>query len=143
LGDKITAMKKSLFLLLVLVCTVSVYTAAQQSPAPDSLKEYTGKYVFPEGSAVEEVNVTLDNGALFASSVSGSSELRKLEKDVFEVVSYAGRAIFRRNGDAKITGVRIEIDTLILEGTREEKTSPAGKLHNENAPADKRLRDKR
>jgi hypothetical protein len=117
-------MKKNLLFLLGFMFSVVIY--AQQAPAADSLKEYTGRYIFPEGSAVTEVNVTIENGGLYATAATGSSELRKLEKDVFEVVAYSGRAIFKRNADAKLSGVRIEIDDLILEGTKEEKASLVG-----------------
>ena len=68
--------------------------SAQQTPQPDSLKEYTGKYKFPEGSVVTEVTVTIENGALYATSVMGNSELKKIEKDVFEIVSFSGKAFF-------------------------------------------------
>jgi hypothetical protein len=129
LRSKIIAMKKNLLFLFSLVFCTVMY--AQQPPATDSLKEYTGRYVFPEGSAVTEVNVTIENGSLYATAATGSSELRKLDKDIFEVVAYSGRAIFKRNADAKLSGVRIEIDDLILEGTKEDKTGQAGKATKE------------
>ena len=92
---------------------------AQQAPSTDSLQEYTGKYKFPEGSVVTEVTVTIENGILFAASVMGSSELKKIEKDIFEIVAYAGKATFKRNEEAKLNGVKIEVEDLILEGTKE------------------------
>mgnify|MGYP003042712465 CR=1 FL=1 len=92
---------------------------AQQAPSTDSLQEYIGKYKFPEGSVVTEVTVTIENGILFAASVMGSSELRKIEKDIFEIVAYAGKATFKRNEEAKLNGVKIEVEDLILEGTKE------------------------
>ena len=95
--------------------------SAQQTPATDSLKEYTGKYKFPEGSAVPEVTVTIENGVLYATSAAGNSELKKIEKDVFEIVSFSGKAFFKRNEEAKLSGVRIEVEDLILEGTKSEE----------------------
>ncbi|RYG31495.1 MAG: hypothetical protein EOO01_35330 [Chitinophagaceae bacterium] len=58
--------------------------------------------------------------------------MEKLEKDVFEVVAYSGRAIFKRNGDAKLTGVRIEIEDLILEGTKDEKAAKVTEASKES-----------
>lgn len=110
-------MKKLLLFLLAVSGITAIH--AQQSPAADSLQEYTGKYKFPEGSVVTEVTVSIENGGLFAVSVMGSSELKRIEKDLFEVVAYAGRAIFKRNEESKLTGVRIEVEDLILEGTKE------------------------
>lgn len=95
--------------------------SSQQLPQADSLKEYTGKYKFPEGSAVPEVIVTIENGVLYATSAAGNSELKKIEKDVFEIVSFSGKAFFKRNEEAKLNGVRIEVEDLILEGKKSEE----------------------
>ena len=110
------------YYLLLLSITAFTVLNAQQAPA-DSLQEYTGKYKFPEGSAVTEVIVTFENGILSASSSQGSSELKKIDKDIFEVVAYSGKATFKRNEQAKLKGVVIEIEDLILEGTKEESSS--------------------
>ena len=111
-------MKK--FFLFFLATTFVVTLHAQQAPPTDStLQEYTGKYKFPEGSVVTEVTVSIENGLLFAVSVMGSSELKRIEKDIFEVVAYAGKATFKRNEEAKLSGIRIEVEDLILEGTKE------------------------
>ncbi len=109
---------KKLFLFLFAITGI-ITLNAQQNPQTDSLKEYTGRYKFPEGSAVTEVNITIENGLLFAGSAAGSSELKRIEKDLFEVVAYAGKAIFKRNEEGKLVGVRIEVEDLILEGTKE------------------------
>ena len=109
-------------LVLSFFAMVSLFiVSAQQTPQMDSLKEYTGKYKFPEGSAVQEVIVTIENGVLYASSTAGNSELKKIEKDIFEIVAFSGKAFFKRNSDAKLSGVRIEVEDLILEGTKSEE----------------------
>ena len=110
------------FFLLLFAITGFVTLNAQQAPT-DSLQEYIGKYKFPEGSAVTEVTVALENGVLYASSAQGNSELKKIEKDIFEVVAYSGKATFKRDEQAKLKGVTIEIDDLVLEGTKEESSS--------------------
>ena len=111
---------RKLVLSFFAICSV-VIISAQQTPQPDSLKEYTGKYKFPEGSVVTEVTVTIENGGLYASSVMGNSELKKIEKDVFEIVAFAGKAFFKRNETAKLNGIRIEVEDVILEGTKSEE----------------------
>ena len=112
-------MKK--ILLLVFALTGFFMLHAQQTPAADSLKEYTGKYKFPEGSVVAEVIVVLENGILQASSVMGGSALKRIEKDLFEVVAFSGTAQFKRGQEGKINGVKIEVEDLVLEGTRSEE----------------------
>ena len=110
---------KKLFLFFFSIASFSMLHS-QQSPAADSLKEYTGKYKFPEGNPVTEVTVTLENGVLFGSSVMGSSELKRIEKDVFEVVAYSGTATFKRNDESKVNGVKLEVEDLVMEGTKSE-----------------------
>jgi len=116
---------RKIFLLLFAMTGFFVTLNAQEVPKQDSLQEYTGKYKFPEGSVVIEVTVVIENGVLYATSVMGNSELKKIEKDIFEVVAYAGKATFKRNEAAKLNGVKIEVEDLILEGTKEESGSQA------------------
>lgn len=107
------------FFLFFFAITGVITLNAQQASSTDSLQEYTGKYKFPEGSVVTEVTVSIENGILFATSVMGSTELKKIEKDIFEIVAYSGKATFKRNEEAKLNGVKIEVEDLILEGTKE------------------------
>lgn len=102
--------------------------SAGLSAQTDSLQEYTGKYHFPQGSPVSEIRVAMEKGLLQASSALGSSELRKTEnKDVFELVAYAGIAAFSRNEDGKIKSLRILVQDVDMEGVRE--TEPADTIH--------------
>ena len=94
---------------------------AQQTPPADSLKEYTGKYKFPEGSEVTEIKVGIENGILWAYSDKGNSELKKIEKDLFEVVQYTGTATFKRDENGKINGVHVEVGDMIMDGTKSEE----------------------
>lgn len=87
--------------------------------ADTTLHEYTGKFLFPEGSPVREIGVIVENEQLTATSVMGNSELRKTDtKDVFEIVSFAGIATFKRNGDGKITGLLIQVQDVTMEGEK-------------------------
>lgn len=87
-----------------------------------TLQQYTGKYKFPEGSVVTEVTVAIENGVLLANSPMGSSELKKTEADVFEIVAYGGTATFKRT-EGKVSGVQMIVGDIILEGTKAESTS--------------------
>lgn len=104
---------KKLFLSLTFILTVLVINAQS-----DTLQQYTGVYVFPEGSVVPSVDVKLDNGALSMSSAAGNSSLVQLGIDSFSIVEFSGTAIFRRSDDKKINGVYIDAAGYILEGKK-------------------------
>lgn len=106
-------------LLLTVVAVFGFMLANAQTPSADSLTAYTGKYKFAAGSPVELLTVVIDNGVLFGTSDQGSSELKRKEGDVFVVVAYNGLATFKRGSDGKVNAIRIEIDDMVLEGTRE------------------------
>ena len=110
-------MKKLLFL----VITVFVFSCikAQNTPA-DSLKEYTGKYKFPDGTPFTEVTIVFENGTLTATSEAGSSELKRREGDIFDIVAYSGTAIFKRNEEKKVNKVQVQVDDLDVEGDKTE-----------------------
>jgi hypothetical protein len=111
-------MRKLFLLIFASICFVALHA---QTPVNDSLKEYTGKYKFPEGNPVPEVTISIQNGVLFGSSAQGSSELKRIEKDIFEVVAYSGIATFKRNEQAKVVGIKIEVEDTIMEGTKSEE----------------------
>lgn len=98
--------------------SLALLAAAQQD---STLQQYTGKYKFPEGSVVTEVTVALENGVLLANSPMGSSELKKTEADVFEIVAYGGTATFKRT-EGKVSGVQMIVGDIILEGMKSENT---------------------
>ena len=107
-------MRKLLFLALLSV----TFAAHAQT---DSLSQYAGKYTFPEGTIITELSIVVENGTLMANSSQGSSEFRKtVEKDVFEVVEFEGLATFKRNDSGKVVGVKIEVNNMVLDGTKSE-----------------------
>jgi len=105
------------YILLSLIMMISFLTVHAQS---DSLQQYTGTYKFPDGSPVTEITVSLDSTGLYANSAMGSSELKRTERDVFEIVAYAGTATFKRNAENKINAVQILVGDLNMEGTKSE-----------------------
>lgn len=116
-------MKKiTLFISLIIAACFSL-------KAEDSFQQYVGKYKFPQGSLVTEINIILENGALKLTSTMGSTgAIEKPENDKFSLPAYNGTAVFTRNEAKKITGVKIEAKGVLMEGTKEEKdintTSP-------------------
>ncbi len=100
-------------------CVLLVFSAVNAQT--DSLQQYTGKYIFPEGSPVTEIGVVLENGLLTATSAMGNSELKNTAtKDVFEVVAYGGIATFKRSTEGKVNGVQIQVQDINMEGTKTE-----------------------
>jgi hypothetical protein len=114
-------MKKLLLLLFAMSGTLIL--TAQQTPKTDPLAEYIGKYKFPEGSEVTEIRIVVENGSLWAKSDKGDSELKRIEKDTFEVVTYTGTATFKRDEKGKVNGLHIAVGDLIMDGTRTEETN--------------------
>ena len=107
---------KQVFLAFIIVMT-SLVSQAQT----DSLADYTGKYKFPDGSPVTEIGVVIENGILTATSVMGNTELRKTDnKDVFEIVAYGGTATFKRGEDGKVKMMRVQVQDVDMEGTKQE-----------------------
>ncbi|MFC4232360.1 DUF3471 domain-containing protein [Parasediminibacterium paludis] len=108
---------KKLMLLVMLVLGFAVTSLAQQQDT--TLAQYVGKYVFPAGSVVPDVTVTLENGALVMSSSAGSSALDKESEDVYVIVAFQGKAMFKRDTNKKIVGISINAMGYQLEGTKE------------------------
>ncbi|MBC7904395.1 MAG: hypothetical protein H7Y27_13290 [Gemmatimonadaceae bacterium] len=107
-------MKKLLF-----ICAMVIVSAA--ALAQDSTKTiYLGKYKFPAGSVVTEVDVTLVDGNLTMVSTAGTSSLELIKGDTFTVVSFQGIAVFKRDSTGKkITGVHIDAAGYVLDGEKE------------------------
>jgi hypothetical protein len=111
-------MKKIILSLIILLGFTAV-----QAQTDTLLQQFTGKYIFPDGSPVKEIGVIIENGTLTATSVMGNSELRKTDtKDLFEVVAYAGTATFKRNTEGKVNAVTIQVQDVNMEGTKTEET---------------------
>ena len=106
---------RKLFMLSFLVLAAFAVNAQT-----DTLQQYTGKYKFPEGSVVSEINVTVESGVLMAGSVMGNTELKKTEGDVFEIVNFGGTATFKRNTEGKIISVRVQVSDVDMEGAKQE-----------------------
>ncbi|MGF2412053.1 hypothetical protein [Ferruginibacter sp.] len=104
------------------ILIISVFTIFCLSlKAEETLQEYAARYKFPQGSAINEVNVVFENGALTLSSSLGTAAIEKTSDDHFNIPNYKGTAVFVRNAAKKITGIKIEIKGVSFSGNREEK----------------------
>jgi hypothetical protein len=112
-------MKKIIFGLFVLLAFASV------NAQTDSLQQYTGKFVFPDGSPVTEISVVLENGVLTGTSAMGNSEFKKIQGDEFEIVAYGGIATYKRDKEGKINALRVQVQDIDMEGQKSEKASIA------------------
>jgi hypothetical protein len=111
-------MKKIILFFLLISATVS--SIAQSDPAPmPPLEDFIGKYVFPEGSVVPEVDVTIVSDVLNMSSVAGASTCTRLGADSFQIDQFSGWAVFKRGEDKKVNGVHIEAGGYILDGQKQ------------------------
>jgi hypothetical protein len=115
LYQTILDMKKVLILLVLFFAFFQSNLLAQT----DSLQAYVGRYVFQQGAIIPDVSVQLDNGSLVMVAAMGSAALVKTGVDEFSIPSYSGVAVFKRNNDGKVVGVRIEAMGNILEGNKE------------------------
>jgi len=116
-------MKAFVFILLLVGFTFFV-SKAQTQPSSvttdTTFKELIGKYTFPDGSAVAEVEVLLDSTGLSMTSDVGTSVLQQLGKDSFALVSFQGVVVFKRDEKNKIKAVIIDAMGYHLEGKKEE-----------------------
>jgi hypothetical protein len=61
----------------------------------------------------------LVDGVLIGESQMGSSTFTRIEGDKFTIVEYNGIAEFIRNAEGKVISVKVTVDTMVLEGTKE------------------------
>jgi len=113
-------MKKLFFFFLFVLAILSVKAQSPSpTPADPPLEDFVGKYVFPDGSVVPDVEVTLADSALTMMSVQGNSSLAKLGVDSFSIVEFSGTAVFKRGDDKKVNAVHIEAAGYILDGKKD------------------------
>jgi len=106
-------MKKILFMAVILVGVMATANA-QTSP----LKDYLGKYVFPEGSPVTEVTITAEDTVLTINSAMGSTPLEKKGTDTFYLAAYDAPIIFKRASDNSVETLTIIVQGMELTAKR-------------------------
>ena len=119
-------MKRS-FLLLSAMLLIVIAANAQDST---QRKDYLGKYKFPEGSVVPEVEVLIENGMLMMNSSAGTSSLELIKGDTFTIVAFNGTAAFKRNDAKKVIGVHIDAGGYILDGVKDSTSTMKSMVRN-------------
>lgn len=112
-------MKK--FLLLALsICGLYTLQAQTSDTATkdDILKEYVGNYTFPEGSFVTSAEISIKDNMLYVNSAQGASPMERKAKDTFALTNYNGMAYFFRNADGRVARIKVEVEDILLEGTK-------------------------
>ncbi len=112
-------MKRTLLVVSMVLVTLATLHA-QDSTAK---RELVGKYKFPEGSVVPEVEVVIDNGALMMNSSAGTSSLELVKGDTFSIVAFNGTAVFKRNDTKKVIAVHIDAGGYVLDGVKDSTTT--------------------
>jgi hypothetical protein len=106
-------MKKILFMAVILVGVMATANA-QTSP----LKDYLGKYVFPEGSPVTEVTLTIEDTVLTINSAMGATALEKKGVDTFYLAAYDAPIIFKRGANNSVETLTIIVQGMELTATK-------------------------
>jgi len=109
-------MKKIIFFVIATLFIVAL-NAQSDKPKPP-LEDFIGKYTFPDGSVVPEVDVALSDKVLTMSSTAGNSVLTELGIDSFQIVEFSGIAVFKRGDDKKVNAVHIEAMGYVLDGQK-------------------------
>ncbi|HVG43015.1 MAG TPA: hypothetical protein VM888_15490 [Chitinophagaceae bacterium] len=107
-------MKKHLSFLFLLLISI-IFVQAQE----DSLTQYKGLYKFKEGSAAPSVEISIQQGALYAASSIGSAALSKLARDTFSIPEHSGMVYFYRNTAGVVNAIRVDVGGMVMDGTKE------------------------
>lgn len=101
--------------------TVLCFAFVLQANSQDStLAPFVGRYIFTAQDPVPYVDVKLVDGVLFTESPQGNSALQRTEGDMFFIVEFNGFAQFVRNSEQKVVRVKVSVQGLEMEGTKEE-----------------------
>lgn len=81
--------------------------------------EYAGKYSLQGSADVPEVNILVEEGALYIETNIGGSRLLATDiKDSFQMTAATGGVIFKRDGNGKVTEIEIEYGGSTFKGAR-------------------------
>jgi hypothetical protein len=110
---------KKILLLSTLLLGVFISIQAQDT----TLTQFTGKFKFAEGSPVQEVVISADNGTLVAATAMGSFVLQKTGEDQYYIADYQAPVIFKRDSNKKVIGLSISVSGMVLEAVKVEAVS--------------------
>jgi len=110
---------KKFFLLASLLMGIMVSVNAQSS----DLKDYLGKYAFPEGSPVDVVTLTIEDTVLVSNTSMGSTPLERKGVDTFYLAAYDASVIFKRDANNVVISVTIAVQGMELIGKKQPTTT--------------------
>jgi hypothetical protein len=105
---------KKIFLMASLMMGLMVTVNAQST----SLKDYVGKYTFPEGSPVAELSITVEDTVLALNSAMGSTTLEHKKLDTFYLAAYDAAIIFKRDANNAVISISIMVQGMELIGKK-------------------------
>ena len=91
---------------------------ASANAQTSSLKDYLGKYVFPEGSPVAEVTLTVEDTVLTINSAMGATPLERKGVDTFYLAAYDAPIIFKRGSNNAVETLTIVVQGMELTAKR-------------------------
>lgn len=109
---------KKFFLVASLMMGLMATVNAQSS----ALKDYVGKYAFPEGSPVDVVTLTIDDTVLVSNTSMGSTPLERKGVDTFYLAAYDASVIFKRDASNAVVSVTIAVQGMELIGKKQSTT---------------------
>ncbi|MBB4034821.1 hypothetical protein GGR21_000708 [Dysgonomonas hofstadii] len=123
---------KKVFLLITLLASLLVMNAQVKA----DLQDYTGHYVFPEGSLAEDAVISIVNDTVLNITASvGECDLKYVEGETFALPQYGGSIVFNRNAENKIDGFTVSIPMAgidSLEACKEVKVPVEAYIHSNN-----------
>ena len=102
-----------------LAALMMLFYSFSASAQDSTLKEYVGKYSFPEGSPVSSAEVVLNGSELSVNSTAGASLLEKRGKDTFYLQAFDGLLFFLRNTEGKVSGMKVDVQGNVFEGIKD------------------------
>ncbi len=109
--------------MMVLLLCAGLFAGAQQAK-DTTLKQYVGKYTFPEGSFVTSAEIKMEGDVLTVTSSQGGSPLERKGQDTFAMTAYEGGMMyFTRNAAGKVAKVKVEVGDILMEGTKDGVTA--------------------
>jgi hypothetical protein len=105
---------KKFFLLASFMMGLMVTVNAQSN----ALKDYVGKYTFPEGSPVGEVTITVEDTVLNINGAQGSTPLEHKKLDTFYLAAYDAAIIFKRDANNAVISISIMVQGMELIGKK-------------------------
>jgi formylmethanofuran dehydrogenase subunit D len=87
-------------------------------PKYNTLDEYNGTYIFPDGSIFSELNITSNGAVLTMTSAMGSTNLQNKGGDNFYLNEYGAPVIFKRDSNNVIDSIYISVQGIELFGKK-------------------------